>query len=230
MFIKYEQSSCLSRIKLMTAKNYRSSSQMRRQPQQMRSQERVNCILNAAEELFIEVGYERTTTRAIATRAKVPVGSLYQFFPDKQAILKALAIRYFHQEYQLFAQLHTLEAETLPVEVYVDRVIDAFDQFMNSHPGYRAVYEQLLNLMTYAAMEAMDDYEYRIVDDLGAFFGRVNPKLASDKCQAIALLIVKVVGDMLWLASSQNPAMRQILLAETKLLILGYLKNYLAGE
>ena len=55
---------------------------MRRQPKQARSQERVHHILDVAEQLFIELGYEQTTTRAIATRAGVPVGSLYQFFPD----------------------------------------------------------------------------------------------------------------------------------------------------
>ncbi|MBE9053793.1 TetR family transcriptional regulator [Nostocales cyanobacterium LEGE 11386] len=214
----------------MTEQNSPNTSKMRRKPQQIRSQERVDGILNAAEELFIEVGYEQTTTRAIATRAKVPIGSLYQFFPDKHAILKALAVRYFQQEYQLFAKLHTKEAETLPVAVYVDQVIDAFDHFMNSHPGYRAVYEQLLNLMTYSAIEAMDDYEYQIVDELAAFFGRLNPKLDAEKCQAIALVVVKVVGDLLWLASSQNPAMRQLLLAETKLLMLGYLNNYLSVD
>ncbi|BCL34149.1 TetR/AcrR family transcriptional regulator [Nostoc sp. MS1] len=207
--------------------NQSSNSKMRRKPQQARSQERVNDILSAAEELFIEMGYEQTTTRVIATRAKVPIGSLYQFFPDKEAILKALAVQYFQQEYQLFAKLHTKEAESLPVAVYVDRVIDAFDHFMNSHPGYRAVYEQLLNLMTYSAIEAMENYEYRIVDELAAFFARLNPKLDGEKCQAIALVVVKVVGDLLWLATSQHPEKRQLLLAETKILMLGYLNNYL---
>jgi hypothetical protein len=113
------------------------------------------------------------------------------------------------------------------VDVYVDQVIDAFDHFMNSHPGYRAVYEQLLNLMTYSAIAAMDDYEYRIVDELAAFFARLNPQLDPEKCQAIALVVVKVVGDLLWLATSQHPEMRQQLLTETKILMLGYLKNYL---
>jgi AcrR family transcriptional regulator len=220
----------LSRVRLMTAKNSPNGSKMRRQPQQLRSQERVDSILNAAEELFIEVGYEQTTTRAIATRAKVPIGSLYQFFPDKEAILKALATRYFQQEYELFAQLHTQEAETLPLEEYVDRVIDAFDHFMNSHPGYRAVFEQLLNLMTYSAITAMDDYEYRIVDELAAFFGRINPQINSEKCQAIALVIVKTVGDLLWLATTLKPEMRQLLVAETKMLMLGYLNNYIGNN
>ncbi|WP_329608331.1 helix-turn-helix domain-containing protein [Nostoc sp. CMAA1605] len=57
---------------------------MRRQPKQTCSQERVHHILDVAEQLFIELGYEQTSTRAIATRAGVPVGLLYQFFLTKK--------------------------------------------------------------------------------------------------------------------------------------------------
>ena len=67
---------------------------MRRQPRQVRSQERVNQILDVAEQLFITEGYNATSTNAIAANAKVPIGSLYQFFPDKAAILYKLAARY----------------------------------------------------------------------------------------------------------------------------------------
>ena len=79
------------------ATNSQKNAQMRRKPQQARSQERVDRILHVAEQMFIETGYQDTTTRAIASRAEIPVGSLYQFFPDKAAILKALAAKYIEQ-------------------------------------------------------------------------------------------------------------------------------------
>ncbi|MEL6225190.1 MAG: TetR/AcrR family transcriptional regulator, partial [Cyanobacteria bacterium J06627_8] len=114
--------------------------QMRRKPKQARSQERVKHILDIAEQLFLEIGYDATTTRAIAARSGVSVGSLYQFFPDKEAILKALAIRYMHAQYQRFLDLHTTEAVTLPLRRYVDQMIDVFDQFYTDYPGSRAIF------------------------------------------------------------------------------------------
>ena len=53
---------------------------MRRKPKQARSKERVKRIMDVAEQMFIEEGYEITTTNAIAIRAEVPIGTLYQFF------------------------------------------------------------------------------------------------------------------------------------------------------
>jgi AcrR family transcriptional regulator len=53
--------------------------------------------------MFVAEGYSATTTNAIAARAQVPIGSLYQFFPDKAAILKALAIQHGEQLHQHLA-------------------------------------------------------------------------------------------------------------------------------
>lgn len=67
---------------------------MRRHSRQAHSQERVNQILDVAKQMFITEGYNATTTNAIAAKANVSIGSLYQFFPDKEAIVQALTSRY----------------------------------------------------------------------------------------------------------------------------------------
>jgi AcrR family transcriptional regulator len=67
---------------------------LRRVPQQARGAQRITKILDAADELFAETGYEAATTNAIAARANTSIGSLYQFFPNKEAIFTALAQRY----------------------------------------------------------------------------------------------------------------------------------------
>ena len=68
----------------------------RRRPRQARSRETVAAILQAAAEVFGALGYERATTNRIAERAGVSIGSLYQYFPDKAALLRTL--RTLHHE------------------------------------------------------------------------------------------------------------------------------------
>src|SRR3954454_24787492 len=59
----------------------------RKQPQQARSNELVAAILNAAVQVLAKEGAQRFTTARVAERAGVSVGSLYQYFPNKAAIL-----------------------------------------------------------------------------------------------------------------------------------------------
>lgn len=204
--------------------------QMRRQPQQVRSQERVKQILVIAEQLFLEMGYEATTTRAIAARAGVSVGSLYQFFPDKEAILKALAIRYMQTQYQRFLDLHTAESITLPLPHYVDRMIDVFDQFYTDYPGSRAIFEQLLDTITWSTIEKINDVEYQVIDELAQFFHCRQSSLSITKCERIALVVTKTITELLWFSLSRDQEFRKELVAETKLLILSYLQQYLNEE
>lgn len=66
----------------------------RRQPRQARSRVTVDAILEATTYLLAEVGFEKTTTNAIARRAGVNIASLYQYFPSKDAILAELSRRH----------------------------------------------------------------------------------------------------------------------------------------
>lgn len=70
--------------------NDRDTAEGRAQPQQSRSQETWNGILEAAATLFDSQGYEPTTTHQIAAQAGVSVGALYRYFDGKEAVLKEL--------------------------------------------------------------------------------------------------------------------------------------------
>src|SRR5690242_1756362 len=62
----------------------------RKKPRQERAKDTVGAILSAAAQVLIQCGYEQTTTARIAERAGVSVGSLYQYFPNKEALVAAL--------------------------------------------------------------------------------------------------------------------------------------------
>jgi AcrR family transcriptional regulator len=70
---------------------------LRNSPRQARSAARVERLLDAAEAVFEEVGYDAATTNLVAARADVPVGTLYRWFPDKGALAEALTDRYIEE-------------------------------------------------------------------------------------------------------------------------------------
>jgi transposase-like protein/AcrR family transcriptional regulator len=101
---------------------------LRRQPQQKRGQQRVEKILIAAAEVFAEAGYAAATIQQIADRASTAVGSIYQFFPDKLAIFRAL-------ETEHMRQIEILDAEFLAGDV--DRPLtEMVSEFMNIWASY----------------------------------------------------------------------------------------------
>ena len=67
---------------------------LRKQPKQARSQEMVETLLQATTRILRREGRERLTTNRVAEVAGVSVGSLYQYFPNKQSLLDALTERY----------------------------------------------------------------------------------------------------------------------------------------
>ncbi len=103
----------------------------RKQPVQQRSRQTVGVILEAAAQVFDQRGYEDTTTDRIAERAGVSVGSLYQYFPGKDAILVALVEQHERQGVELVHRLIEQTGEgmaAIPLEqllsVFVGAILD----------------------------------------------------------------------------------------------------------
>ncbi|QHF03650.1 TetR family transcriptional regulator [Pseudomonas asturiensis] len=72
----------------------RTAVKPRKIPAQARSRATVDAIIQAATYILTKVGWEGLTTNAIAERAGVNIGSLYQFFPNKEAIIAELQRRH----------------------------------------------------------------------------------------------------------------------------------------
>src|SRR4051812_15381732 len=66
---------------------------LRNEPVQARSAARLSALLDAAAQIVDEIGYERLTTAMVAERAGASIGTVYRYFPDRIAVLQALAAR-----------------------------------------------------------------------------------------------------------------------------------------
>ncbi|MFJ2651391.1 TetR/AcrR family transcriptional regulator [Streptomyces sp. NPDC087420] len=111
---------------------------MRRAPVQRRSAERLTRILDACAALLDEAGYEQLTTRAVASRAGVPIGSVYRFFDNKRALVDALARRnldrYAERVTDRFAALEAGDWRGA-----VDVVLDEYLAMKRTVPGFGSV-------------------------------------------------------------------------------------------
>lgn len=194
-----------------------------RKPKQTRSLKRVNRMLDVAEAAFVEQGYAAVTTKEIAAAAEVPIGTLYQFFPDKGAILQALAERYtdlLDQQLQSFATGSML---SLPLKDYVEQLIERIDCFFQDTPGYQAVFAEITTIMP----ETDEAGDQQLIQTFTRILPKLNDHLSAEDCEAISFVMVKAIGNLVWRASAQEPKFRQRLVRETQQLAFNYLSPYL---
>jgi AcrR family transcriptional regulator len=178
----------------------------RRMPKQARSQQRVHQILDAAALEFAAVGIESATTNAIAARASVPIGSLYQFFPHKEAILDALTERYLAGLRAVFDS--TLSADSLPIETVIEQMLVGLANFEDSHRGFNTIFLK------------SDALHTEIVQRVEAMISRRYPHLPPETRHLAATVGVGIVKGLLPL-TAHLPA--EQVLAEIKTALLAYL-------
>src|ERR1700730_12108805 len=102
---------------------------MRRLPQQARGEQRIAAILQAAAQVFYEVDFDAATTDMIAQRAQTAIGSLYDFFPDKQAIAQRLSEQFCEDLRVLFEGILTDELVHAPLSQLIDELLDPLVQY-----------------------------------------------------------------------------------------------------
>lgn len=201
-----------------------SVSTIRRKPHQARSQERVTRILDVAEALFVAQGYAATTTNEIAKQAQVPIGSLYQFFSDKKAIVQALTVRYNQLLHERLVLLENAKLAQLPL-FNVEHLIDITAQFFDDYPGYYAIFMEVQRSVP-EVQEAEDTADAQLIIDLARSLAQRDAGADAVDYEIVAFVLVKAISPIVWLSLSQEKAFQQRLTSEAKRLALSYLQSY----
>lgn len=197
----------------------RARAYLRRVPKQKRSIERFNHILDTAAQLFLEQGYDAVTTNHIAQAAGVAIGSVYQFFPDKEAILQALVDRFRQAMHAVMPQD---VAPPRPIAEVVTELLHNVHAFQQQHAAFEHV---LLSLDVVADAPALLHND--IVAWVEGLLAAQYPALPPDERHLAALCGVGIVKGMLplWQAPHNVPIER--LNSEIQAALLSYIDHFL---
>lgn len=195
---------------------------LRRIPSQERSRKRLEAILEAAAAVFAEAGFEAATIEAIAERAETSVGSLYQFFPNKRAIFKAVAERCMTNAGEVFSALLGEAPAERDWRELLDTVIDGFADLHARDAYFRAVWSNIQMYQEYAEADAA--LERALVEVTSGLIGVWAPSMEPARRRVVATVLVDTVGAMLLIAYRDGPKKRAELLDETKRMLRRYLE------
>jgi AcrR family transcriptional regulator len=109
-------------------------------PRQARSAKSVDLILDAAEQVFHQRGISETSTVDIALAARVSVGRLYYWFPDKDAVIDAMITRSQTRATDILAGM--VDTEDLSVYQLLERISTQLGDFFLMHPGTLGVLQR----------------------------------------------------------------------------------------
>lgn len=189
----------------------------RRKPVQARSRERVETILSHAASLIHELGVDGTSMSAIARNSQMSLASLYRYFPNKTAIVKAIAEQHVSK---LELVLREKLAE-VGVDEAVDVLIDEFYDFYRTEPAYSAIWSGV------EAMPELRDLDlrelYANAGDLEAKLAEVAPDMPAGRRHIASLLLPRAAGSILRLAVTLPEDEARQMLAELKCMARAYL-------
>lgn len=179
-------------------------------------------LLRAASSVIAEVGYAPATMSAIAERSNSSIGSLYQFFPNKESVVEALRAEYVKELEKLWESL-AAEARSLTVEQLVSRLIHSQVEFAEGHAAFLALFE---------APPTVNSPRRR-----GIIRGRIarvilkrNPGLPRSEALRTAGVMQQIVKGLLALYARADRTERDAIVGEFEALLTGYLAPKLGGQ
>lgn len=195
---------------------------LRRAPVQRRSAERLTRILDACADLLDEVGYDDLSTRAVALRAGVPIGSVYRFFGNKRAMADALAERNLDRFTERVAErLGATDEEGW--RTAMDAVLDEYLDMKRTAPGFGLV--DFGNQIPVGARREAPNHRVadRLIDLLAGYLGRAP----DEDLRRTFLVAVETADCLVHLAFRAAPDGDERIIAEMRALLRAYLGRVL---
>lgn len=178
--------------------NMDPKSEVRKRPTQERSRQRVKKILEVSANRITEVGADQLKMSDIAKLAEVPIGSVYQYFPNKSSIIRSLAEEHLEKLRKILVDgLMSLDVsngtELEQLHAMTNTIIDTYYQFYRYEPAFHALWGGLQADAMLNDLEVQDTKE-----SADLLFEVLKPVFSSlhgeDYLRTLSLLICTQIG------------------------------------
>ena len=197
----------------------------RREPVQDRGRRRVDAILDAVSAVLVEHGFEATTTRLVAEEAGIPVGSIYQFFPNKYALFSALAARHFSHFNEVFQDYEMPSSSGSSLVQLLDSVVERLAAVLLSRKDVPVLWAAMrispeLSDIETQGMRVAVSYLERVL-------GPSMPGLSAARRRLVAETVVQSGSALLYHACHEREGQAEDIVREVKRVLRSYLGGYI---
>jgi AcrR family transcriptional regulator len=192
-----------------------------RAPKRARGKQRVAELLEAATAVFTEKGYEAATMTEIAARAGAPIGSLYQFFPVKEALADTLI-----QHYAAIVSADLLALEARAGQTDIRTLVEGLFGVLRAHPRERTAALPLVE----ARMDERTrraTFRHMVRKHIAAILRAHEPLLPAEVARDMAIVVLQLMKAASMLSDEEGLPGRAAGLRELQELATLYLERRL---
>lgn len=161
----------------------------RKAPKQRRSKATVEAILEATARVLVEEGYEKASTNRIAKVAGVSIGSLYQYYPGKEALVLALVQQHCEGMIELLTRSATSLAQ-LPMHTAVRTYVRAM---LDAHAVDPELHQVLVTQVLHLGMDYVKEMECQARRIVGAYLELKKDQILVENLDVAAFVLVASV-------------------------------------
>jgi AcrR family transcriptional regulator len=206
----------------MTRVRYSRSTTPRKSPKQERSRGTIEAILTATARVLVKEGFDKASTNRIADQAGVSIGSLYQYFPSKEALVAALIERHTEEMSSVLTEAFDRVA-ALPVPEAAREMVALMLRAHSIDPAlHRVLIEQVPRV---GRLSRIHEVEGRAEQMVRAYLALHRDELRVADLDAAAFLVVSTVEALTHAAVIYHPERlkTETLAAEVTAMVVRYL-------
>ena len=193
-----------------------------RKPVQERSRQRREDILKTTGILLERVGFDDLTTILIARELKISVGSLYHYFPNKQAILHAMGEHWLEEFTQAMEEVADQPLEERSSEEFVDTLLPRLLSIYKEQQGILPLVQAMWSVPELRDLD--EQHDEMVISHLSRMFKRLGMEAKKRERERRARLLLELTHALLLSITTQSPAHAELSMADLRAMCLTLLK------